>query len=49
MNKEHIAQITDIIQEEKVLESTKFINWVEEIFKARFKARGRGRPTKKSG
>ena len=46
MNKEHIAQITDIIQQEKALGSTKFINWIEEKFKVCFKVRAIGRPAK---
>ena len=46
MNKEHIAQITDIIQQEKALGSTKFINWIEKKFKVCFKVRAIGRPAK---
>ena len=46
LNKEHLVQIANIIQQEKVMGSAKFINWAEEKFDMCFKIRGRGRPGK---
>jgi len=47
MNKDHIAQVADVIQQEKVLGGEKFIKWVEGKFNACLRIRGKGRPAKK--
>lgn len=46
MDKEHIAQVANTVQQEKVLGSEKFIKWVEEKFNVCLKVRGKGRPPK---
>ncbi|MFC1808361.1 transposase [Candidatus Omnitrophota bacterium] len=45
-NKEHISRLSSIIQQEKVLGSDRFIDWVEKRFKTCFKVRKIGRPKK---
>jgi len=45
-NKQHIAKLCSIIQQEKILGGKKFILWAEQKFKMCFKIRGRGRPRK---
>ncbi|MBL7069385.1 MAG: transposase [Candidatus Omnitrophica bacterium] len=47
IDKKHIAQVADVVQQEKVLGSEEFIKWVEGKFNACLRIRGRGRPAKK--
>ena len=47
MDKEHITRVADVVQQEKVLGSEKFIKWVEGKFDACLRIRGRGRPLKR--